>query len=77
MTGDIRRLLARQPFVPFTIHLADGGELRVPTVDHMAVWPSGKRMMFIDDQDNWTILSPLMISRITVEGDPASEPARQ
>jgi len=29
------------PFVPFSIHLADGGQLRVPTVDLVAISPTG------------------------------------
>ena len=36
MTNDIRKLIAAEPFVPFVIHTADGGVLRVPTVDHVA-----------------------------------------
>ena len=39
MTADIRKLIVAEPFAPFTIHTADGGVLRVPTVDHIAVPP--------------------------------------
>ena len=55
MTGDIRKLIHATPFVPFTIHLADGGQLRVPTVDHVAIAPQGGRVIAVpirsDDPD--------------------------
>src|SRR5437867_4287219 len=43
MKADIRKLVHASPFVPFTIHLADGGQLRVSTVDHIAIPPAGGR----------------------------------
>ena len=66
MTTDIRKLVHAAPFVPFTIHLADGGQLRVPTVDHIAVPPAGGRIFVFADDDRYDVLSALLISRITV-----------
>jgi hypothetical protein len=71
MTADIRKLTEAVPFVPFTIHLADGGQLRVPTVDHVAVPPAGGRVFVFGDDDRYDVLSPLLISRITVDRQPA------
>jgi len=68
MISDIRQLISHEPFVPFTIHLADGGELRVPTVDHVAIPPAGRRVFVFADDDSYNVISPLMISRITVNG---------
>ena len=68
MTADIRKLVRAVPFVPFTIHLADGGRVRVPTVDHVAVSPAGGRVIVFTDDDTHDILSGLLISRITVDG---------
>ncbi|MSR65022.1 MAG: hypothetical protein EXS18_04490 [Verrucomicrobiae bacterium] len=68
MVSDIKKLVAAQPFVPFTIHLADGGHVRVPTVDHVHVFPQGTRVLVMHDDDDYDILSPLLISRITVNG---------
>jgi hypothetical protein len=72
MVADIRRLIASQPFVPFTIHLADGGQMRVSTVDHVAVAPTGIRVIVFGDDDSWTVISPLLISRITVDREPVT-----
>ena len=73
MTGDIRKLIHAVPFVPFTIHLADGGQLRVPTTDHIAIPPAGGRVMVFHDDGMWDMLSALLISRITVDREPASK----
>ena len=72
MIADIRKLVHAVPFVPFTIDLADGGRLRVPTVDHVAVSPTGGRVIVFADDDTHDILSALLISRITVDRHPTS-----
>ena len=72
MTDDIRKLAHASPFVPFSIHLADGGSLRVPTVDHIAVAPAGGRVVVFGDDDSYDVLSSLLISRITVDRESAT-----
>ncbi|MDB4798771.1 hypothetical protein OAH36_04150 [Verrucomicrobia bacterium] len=67
MTAEIRKLIQTAPFIPFTIHTADGGSLRIPTVDHVAVQPKGSRVFVFGDDDDYTVLSPLLISRVTVD----------
>ena len=67
MTADIRKLVHAVPFVPFTIHLADGGKLRVPTIDHIAVPPAGGRIFVFGDDERYDVLSALLISRLTVD----------
>jgi hypothetical protein len=71
MIGDPRRLVNASPFVPFTIHLADGGQLRVPSVDHIAVSPTGARVVVFADDDTVVHVFPLLISRVTVDAVPA------
>ena len=72
MTGDIRKLAHAIPFVPFTIHLADGGSLRVPTVDHVAIGPAGGRVVVFGDDDSYDVLSGLLIRRVSVDKESAS-----
>lgn len=67
MIGDLRRLIAARSFVPFTIHTADGGQLRVPTVDHIAVSPTGARVIVFADDDSTILVSALLISRLTAD----------
>lgn len=67
MTADIRKLVHSVPFVPFTIHTTDGGHFRIPTGDHVAVPPKASRVFIFSDEEEYEIVSPLMISRITVD----------
>jgi hypothetical protein len=71
MTREIRNLRLAQPFVPFTIHTADGGQLRVPT-DHVFVTPTGSRVFVAHDDDTYDVFSVSIISRITVPSGTAS-----
>ncbi len=67
MTTDIRKLVTAMPFVPFTIHLADRGQLRMPTIGHIAVGPAGGRVIVFGDGDQHEVICPRMITRITVD----------
>lgn len=66
MTAELRKLIHAVPFEPFTLHLADGGQLQVPTVDHIAVPPTGGRIFVFGDDESYTVVSALLISRLTV-----------
>jgi hypothetical protein len=72
MIADIRKLIAAQPFVPFTIHSANGTEFSVPTVDHVAVPPAGGRVFVFGDDETYEVLSPLLVSRLSVNGKRAN-----
>jgi len=67
MIAEIRKCLSRRPFMPFTIHSADGTALRVPTVDHAAVSPTGNRVIVFLDDGTTEFLFPLLITRIAVD----------
>ena len=41
--------------------------MRVPTSDHIAVAPAGGRIFVFGDEDRYDVLSPLLISRVTVD----------
>ena len=74
MTGDIREHLERQPFVPFTINMADGRKIRVPTRDHIAV--SRTRVIVTHDNDPYDVLSSLLMSGLTID-EPAPQPEQR
>ena len=67
MTNDIRKLIAAEPFVQFTIHTADGNSLQVPTVDHVAISQAGGRIIVFGDNDDYNVLSPLLVARISID----------
>ena len=72
MKADVHKLVHANPFVPFTIHLADGGQLRIATVDHIAVPPTGGRIFVFGDNERYEVIPALMITRLSVNRDGAS-----
>ena len=71
MIADIREYLKAQPFIPFTIHVADGREYRVPTPDHAHVPPAGARVAVFTDTGTAFILPGLLLSGIALDSVPA------
>ncbi len=69
MTTEIREKSHAQPFVPFTINVADGREYRVPTPDHAQVSPKGGRVSFFEDDDRQFLLPALLISGVAVDSE--------
>jgi len=55
----VRDALHTQPFVPFTIRLADGRSLPVPHPDFVALTP--RRVIVGAADDTWSVLEPLLI----------------
>jgi len=49
----------------------DGGAVRVPTLDHAYVTPTGNRVFVSFDDGKYDVIRPLMISRVTVDGEGA------
>ena len=70
MIGDLRRLIAARPFVPFTIYTGDGEHMRIATVDHIAVSPTGARIVVFADDDSVIHVSPLLVARTAVDAVP-------
>lgn len=55
----VREALHAEPFVPFTIRLADGRSLPVPHPDFVALTP--RRVIVGATDDTWSVLEPLLI----------------
>jgi hypothetical protein len=62
----LREIHRSQPFRPFTMHLADGGQLTVTHPESLAYSPSGRTVIVVrpDESSAWVDL--LLISRIEV-----------
>lgn len=63
MIEDIRKLRENRPFVPFTIHMADGRKFDVKTVDHFLV--VGTRGVILNDDESIEILPGYQMNGIT------------
>ena len=64
MTGDIRNHLAKRPFKPFTIHMADGRHIHVPTLDHITLVDA--RTQVTHDNGDKDILPGLLMAGLTI-----------
>ncbi len=64
MIGDIRRHLAQSPFQPFTIHMADGRHIDVPTHDHVTL--SVSRAYINRDDESSDTLPGLLMAGLTI-----------
>lgn len=58
------------PFTPFTIHLADGRSVPVPTPDFISIHPEGRTAIVYTTNDGLRILSVAMITEINLEHSP-------
>jgi hypothetical protein len=67
MTAAIRQHLQAQPFVPFTIHVADGRKYHVPTPDHAHVSPESGRLSIYTDDEREFILPALLTSGLALD----------
>ncbi len=70
MHGELRKLSDNRPFIFFTIHMASGEQIRVPTVDHVAIAPNGRRGVVFADGGGTILITFLLISQITIDPQP-------
>ena len=71
MIDEIRKQLARVPFVPFSVRTSDGDEYSVPTVDHAYITPRGNRVIVTDDKGTVAILGPIHINSVIEQSNGA------
>jgi hypothetical protein len=69
MIADIRERLDARPFVPFTIHVADGREYRVATPDDAHVHRNRARVSVFTKDGREFILPALLISGIGIDAE--------
>jgi hypothetical protein len=62
----LRSLHAARPFRPFTLHMADGGVVRVTHPEALAYGPGGRTIVVFSPNDDLQIIDLLLVSRIEV-----------
>ena len=55
----IREALHREPFQPFSMHLADGRSLAVKHPEVVAV--GKRRLIVVQPDDSWAVVEPLLV----------------
>ena len=63
----LREAIRRQPFIPFTISLADGRKLPVRHPEYVAVGP--RRIIVVAEDNSWSTVEPLLIISLDYESN--------
>ena len=67
---DLRALITRQPFSPFTMHLADGRSFEIHHRDYLLIPPERSMIVFVFHKGGkWDIVYLKQITSISGEGD--------
>ncbi|MEM6750435.1 MAG: hypothetical protein AAGA57_04770 [Planctomycetota bacterium] len=78
MTAEqISTVLLAQPFLPFTIHVADGRSFRVKHPDYVSRSPAGRIVIVYNDDggDGFSILDLRLITELEVHPEPPDQEA--
>jgi hypothetical protein len=68
----LRQVLHATPFQPFTIHLADGREMRVPHREFVAQSPSGRTIIVYHEDESFSIIDLLLVTELKVHNGAAA-----
>ncbi len=64
MIDELRRLLEKIPFLPFTILTSSGQRYEVKSLDHINIGPTAKLVAIWHDDGTFTAISPLHIAAL-------------
>jgi hypothetical protein len=72
---EIRGAQKAQPFIPFTMHLADGREFLVSHRDFLLVNKTGRVAIVEDLEGNIEIIDPLLVTSVSIPAGSPPTPA--
>lgn len=72
-TDELRKVLHKAPFTPFTIHLADGHFLHVPHPDFLALSGGGAVIVTSPREFDYTVVDLSLVTRLEVPGSKQPE----
>jgi len=68
----LRSIHRATPFVPFTIHMADGRVFLVKYPDYLSHSPPGRTLIIHQDDDSFSVLDLLLVTELEVHSPPKS-----
>jgi hypothetical protein len=68
-TADLKRLYEARPFKPFTIHLADGRNIRVEHPEFIAFAPTGRAMNVFEPDGSFHMLDVMLVTDLHVRAN--------
>ncbi|MBI3407385.1 MAG: hypothetical protein HY040_03385 [Planctomycetes bacterium] len=68
MTAEqLRAMREANPFLPFTIHLADGRSLTVPHRDFLSQSPGGRTIIVYRSDESFSIVDLYLVTELEVQ----------
>jgi hypothetical protein len=64
---ELRRFSRAQPFRPFVIHLADGGQVVVRHPEFLAVEPSGRAIKVYQPDDSVKVVELALVANVEIK----------
>ena len=64
---EIKKAIKTTPFRPFSVRLADGTQVTIPTSDHGSISPSGRTLVVFEDDGTRLIDTTLILEMKTTE----------
>jgi hypothetical protein len=61
---EIRERVFQRPFTPFSVRLADGLEIPVPSGDHVHLHPSGRTLLIHLEQGGTKIIDVALVTAL-------------
>jgi hypothetical protein len=69
----LRKLHQARPFQPFTIHLADGGQLQVTHNEFLSHSPTGRTIIVHHGEEDFSVIDLLLMTRLQVHAATPSD----
>jgi hypothetical protein len=63
----LRTVCGKQPFEPFVLHLADGGQIPVLRREFILTYPSGRTIIVVQPDDSTDIIDLLQVTDIELK----------
>jgi hypothetical protein len=73
----LRAVHQATPFQPFTIHMADGREIRVPRREFLSHSPSGRTVIVYHEDETFSIIDLLLVTELKVRNGAAAGPKKR
>lgn len=67
----LREVHRKQPFQPFTLHLADGRKIHVPHPEFLAMFPSGRAVIVTHADESHDVIDLLLVTSLHVQNGKA------
>lgn len=63
----LRHAREANPFIPFTIHMADGRSHDIPHRDYLSISPNGRIVIVYSEDEAWSFIDLLLVTELRMK----------